>query len=67
MKKIIFILFIISAFSVHAQKLFETNGLKVSIGPQGGIVSFYGDREYLPPGVESTSFVLRLKGKNYNP
>ena len=67
MRRILSILFVISALSVQAQKMFEATGLKVSIGPQGEIVSFYGDREYLPPGADSYLIRIKIDGRELLP
>ena len=67
MRRILSILFMISALSVQAQKMFEATGLKVTIGLQGEIVSFYGDREYLPPGAESYLIRIKVQGKELQP
>jgi len=67
MKKIIFILFWISSISTNAQKVFEATGLKLSIGLQGEIVSFYGDQEYLPPGADSYLIRIKIDGRELLP
>lgn len=45
----------------------QTTGLKMSIGNKGKIISFYGNKEYFPPGAESYLIRLNIAEKDYTP
>ena len=65
MKKLVFILLIFCAIAVNAQKSLQSNGLSLSVDPNGKMVSILGDKEYLPDGMSADLIQLIIGGEIY--
>lgn len=53
--------------SSYAQQQFKSDGLQISIGDKGRVLSFYGDREYLPEHAESYLVRIKIEGEEILP
>ena len=59
MNKFLTLILAFITMSLHAQKTISAGELTISLDEKLGIISIYGDKEYLPEGVNS--YLIRLK------
>jgi len=59
--------FVLIAIYANAQKMFTTDGLKLSLDNKGRIISYYGDKEYLPSTAESYLLRISMDGGEHIP
>lgn len=67
MKHLLIALFMLVTFSVAAQKVIQSQGLKIEVNNKGKITSLYGDKEYLPASAESYLVRVNIAGVDYTP
>ena len=67
MKNLFIGLCTIISFVATAQKEFSTDGLMLVVDSKGLITSFYGDKEYLPGGIDSYLVRAKINGVDVLP
>ena len=67
MKHLLIAFLTVVTLSVTAQKVFQTQELKMEVNNKGKITSLYGDKEYLPASAESYLLRANIAGEDYLP